>query len=251
MSASEKAMLARMFRDGRAAQAERVGNLGQLVGHQRDVGGLERGIGAGDAHRDADVGGRQRRRVVDAVAHHRQRAVARAELFDCRELVFRQQRRRGSRRCRRSRRAPAPRARDRRSAARRARRRAPQQLHACRAARLARLVGHADDAERPAPSTATITVLRPRAASVSSARVDVRAGHSRRSSNSRWLPTTTARAADVALRAEPGQRLERARPATARAPSAWARSTIARPIGCSERDSSEAASARISAAARR
>ena len=64
-------MFARMLRDGRAAEAERVGNLQQLVGHQRDVGGLERGVGAGDAHRDADVGGGERRRVVDAVADHR------------------------------------------------------------------------------------------------------------------------------------------------------------------------------------
>ena len=42
---------------GRAAQAKRVGNLQQIVGHQRDVGGFERDIGAGGAHRDADVGG--------------------------------------------------------------------------------------------------------------------------------------------------------------------------------------------------
>ena len=63
--------------DGGAAEAERVGDLQQLVGHQRDVGRLERGVAAGDAHRDADVGRRERRRVVDAVADHRQRAVAR------------------------------------------------------------------------------------------------------------------------------------------------------------------------------
>ena len=75
-SASEKPMLTRMLRDGRAAETQRVGNLRQLVGHQRDVRGLERGIGAGDAHGDADVRRGQRRRVVDAVADHRQRAVA-------------------------------------------------------------------------------------------------------------------------------------------------------------------------------
>ena len=81
-STSENAMFARMLRDGRAAQPQRVGNLQQLVGHQRDVGRLERRVGAGHAHRDPDVGGRQRRRVVDAVADHRQRAVARAQLLD-------------------------------------------------------------------------------------------------------------------------------------------------------------------------
>ena len=58
----------------RAAQAQRVGNLQQLVGHQRDVGGFERGVAAGDAHRDADVGGGERGRVVDPVADHRERA---------------------------------------------------------------------------------------------------------------------------------------------------------------------------------
>ena len=67
------------------------GNLQQLVGHQRDVGGLERRVAAGGAHGDADVGGRQRRRVVDAVADHRHRSVAAAQLLDGRDLVFGQQ----------------------------------------------------------------------------------------------------------------------------------------------------------------
>ena len=42
----------------------------RFAAHQRDVGRLERDVGAG-ADRDADVGPRQRRRVVDAVADHR------------------------------------------------------------------------------------------------------------------------------------------------------------------------------------
>ena len=75
----------------RAAQAERVGNLQQLVGHQRDVGGFERGVAAGRAHRDADVGRRERRRVVHAVAHHRHRSEPPAQLLDRGHLVFRQQ----------------------------------------------------------------------------------------------------------------------------------------------------------------
>ena len=42
----------------------------RVAAHQRDAGGLHRDVGAG-RHRDADVGGGQRRRVVDAVADHR------------------------------------------------------------------------------------------------------------------------------------------------------------------------------------
>ena len=41
---------------GRPAQPNRIGNLQQLVGHQRDVCGLERGVAAGRPHHDADVG---------------------------------------------------------------------------------------------------------------------------------------------------------------------------------------------------
>ena len=50
--------------------------VGEIVGHQGDVGGLERHVGAGDAHRDPDVGRGERRRVVDAVADHREQTVA-------------------------------------------------------------------------------------------------------------------------------------------------------------------------------
>ena len=61
---------------GRCASSARLrriakGSFRQVVAHQGDVGGLERGVAAGRAHRDADVGGGQRRRVVDAVADHR------------------------------------------------------------------------------------------------------------------------------------------------------------------------------------
>ena len=55
-SASETATLVLMLRTSRAPGAAAYGSFRQLVGHQRDVGGLERGIGAGRAHRDADVG---------------------------------------------------------------------------------------------------------------------------------------------------------------------------------------------------
>ena len=44
------------------------------VGHDHGVGGLRRDGRSGRAHRDADVGEGERRRVVDAVAHHHAQA---------------------------------------------------------------------------------------------------------------------------------------------------------------------------------
>ncbi len=75
----------------RAAEPQGVGDLQQLVGHQRDVGGLERGIGACHPHRHAHVGRGQGGRVVDAVADHHDGAVARAQRLDAGHLVFRKQ----------------------------------------------------------------------------------------------------------------------------------------------------------------
>ena len=51
---------------------------GEVVVGEHHVGRLLRDVGAGDAHRDADVGGLQRRRVVDAVAGHRHDRAVRA-----------------------------------------------------------------------------------------------------------------------------------------------------------------------------
>ena len=45
-------------------------NPPQIVVHDHDVGGLHRGIGPRRAHRHADVGAAQSRRVVDAAAGH-------------------------------------------------------------------------------------------------------------------------------------------------------------------------------------
>ncbi len=47
-----------------------VGDVERVGAHEHDVGGLDRDVGAG-ADRDADVGLRERGRVVDAVADHR------------------------------------------------------------------------------------------------------------------------------------------------------------------------------------
>ena len=52
-----------------ARQAHGGRHRAEVVADERDVGGLERDVGAG-ADRDAEVGLRQRGRVVDAVADH-------------------------------------------------------------------------------------------------------------------------------------------------------------------------------------
>ena len=54
----------------RLLSCDRLRHAAQVAAHQRDVGGLHRHIGA-RADRDAHIGLRQRRRVVDAVADHR------------------------------------------------------------------------------------------------------------------------------------------------------------------------------------
>ena len=52
----------------------RLGDAVEPVDDQHDVGGLGRGRRPASAHRDADVGGRERRRVVHAVADHDRQA---------------------------------------------------------------------------------------------------------------------------------------------------------------------------------
>ena len=54
-----------------AAFLDRRDDGREVVVEQRHAGGFLADVGAGDAHRDADVGLLQRRRVVDAVAGHR------------------------------------------------------------------------------------------------------------------------------------------------------------------------------------
>ena len=56
---------------------------------QRDAGALDRDVRAG-AHRDADIGGRERGRVVDAVARHRDHAALAPQLLDHGALLIRQ-----------------------------------------------------------------------------------------------------------------------------------------------------------------
>ncbi len=60
-----------MFGVDRAPFLDRGDDRREVVVGEHHVGRLLRHVGAGDAHRDADVGGLERRRVVDAVAGHR------------------------------------------------------------------------------------------------------------------------------------------------------------------------------------
>ena len=76
---------------GRAAETQRVRNLQQLVRHQRHISRFERGIAASHAHHDADVGGRQRRGIVHAIADHRHRAEPAPQIVDGGHFVFGQQ----------------------------------------------------------------------------------------------------------------------------------------------------------------
>ena len=59
-------------------QPDRVGGRAQVAGDERQVGGLDRHVGAG-ADREAEVGLGERRRVVHAVAGHRDDAPLRLE----------------------------------------------------------------------------------------------------------------------------------------------------------------------------
>jgi hypothetical protein len=60
-----------MIERARRASRRAWGRAAQAVGHQGDVGVLQRDVGAGGAHGDANARRGQRGRVVDAVADHR------------------------------------------------------------------------------------------------------------------------------------------------------------------------------------
>ncbi len=59
-----------IVRERAPREADRVGGGAQVAGHERQVGRLDRDVGAG-ADREAEICLRERRRVVDAVADHR------------------------------------------------------------------------------------------------------------------------------------------------------------------------------------
>ena len=73
---------------GLAAETDDDRELGEVVAHERDVGGLEGDVGAGGTHGDADGGVGQGGGVVDAVADHGDLALLGAEPFDGGDLVL-------------------------------------------------------------------------------------------------------------------------------------------------------------------
>ncbi|MNF88119.1 hypothetical protein D3C84_706050 [compost metagenome] len=72
-------------------QADERWNLAQIVIHQGDIGGFNRGIGARCRHRKTDLGSRQCRGVVDTVPDHSDVVTLCIKGFDGLQLVARQQ----------------------------------------------------------------------------------------------------------------------------------------------------------------
>ena len=73
------------------AQAKRGEKIFQPVVHQDHVGLLQRGIRTARAHRHADVSGGEARRVVHAVADHRDVFSLPAQFVDGRDFLLRLQ----------------------------------------------------------------------------------------------------------------------------------------------------------------
>ena len=73
----------------RLRQPARAHDAREIAAKERDAGAFDRDIGAG-AHGDADVGGSERRRVVDAVAGHGDDAAVAPQFFDDAAFLLRQ-----------------------------------------------------------------------------------------------------------------------------------------------------------------
>ena len=72
----------------RRPMAHGADDRGEVVVGEHERRGLARDVGAALAHRDADVGGLERRRVVDAVAGHRDDLAARLERLHDAQLLL-------------------------------------------------------------------------------------------------------------------------------------------------------------------
>ena len=79
-----------IVRNARRPMRDGLGDHQPVVLHERHVRRLDRGVGAGDAHRDPDVGLRQRGRVVDPVADHGDDVALALQLGDRADLVCRE-----------------------------------------------------------------------------------------------------------------------------------------------------------------
>jgi hypothetical protein len=88
---SEMNRFCRMMARARLAQAEGGEKVFQPVVHQHHVGLLQCGVRPARAHRHADVGHGQTRRVVHAVADHRDFFAGGGEFLNRRDLLLRLQ----------------------------------------------------------------------------------------------------------------------------------------------------------------
>ena len=77
--------------EGATRVLDQPGQLREIVGHERDVSGLDRGIAARRAHGDAEARARHGRRIVDPVTDHGDATVLRDEFLDGPDLVLGQE----------------------------------------------------------------------------------------------------------------------------------------------------------------
>ena len=89
ITAREKPRFWRMVRRVRRLRSI-AWELREVVRHQHHVGGLQRDVGAGAAHRHADARRGQRRRIVHSITDHRHRTL-RPQFLDDTQLLLRQQ----------------------------------------------------------------------------------------------------------------------------------------------------------------
>ena len=75
---------------GASCEGDGVWQFVEVIAHQSDIGGLHCHRTTRSTHRNPDVGGRERGRVVDAVADHRDDVALSLECDDGVELVLRQ-----------------------------------------------------------------------------------------------------------------------------------------------------------------
>ena len=76
---------------GSLSVVERVGEVIEALAHEGHVGGLDGDVAAHRSHGDADAGGGERRRVVDAITNHGSRSVLPLERIDDGHLVLGEQ----------------------------------------------------------------------------------------------------------------------------------------------------------------
>ena len=76
---------------GAPSNGARTDDFCQIVLHEDYIGRVYRSFGTAAAHRNADIGACQCRRIIDAVAHHRNPMALLLQFGDGRNFVFRHQ----------------------------------------------------------------------------------------------------------------------------------------------------------------